>query len=73
MCDRVPQLRMLSTNDCPNSGPRTFDGTDCVPGWLTTWGYCSRCWADPDLYVPLIWQERCASRYRQEREVLLNG
>jgi hypothetical protein len=55
--DKVPQLRALSTNACPNSSPTWL--TDpvgaCHPG-LTTWGYCGVCWEAG--LVPAVWAAR---------------
>jgi hypothetical protein len=55
--DRIPQMRALSTNACPNSDPMwlTMEPGTCAPG-LTTWGYCMSCW-DAGL-VPASWAQR---------------
>jgi hypothetical protein len=58
MIDRAPQPIMLSTNDCPNSGPDSIFGNDCTPGALTMWGYCGQCWLFPESRIPAHWHVR---------------
>jgi len=55
--DRIPQMRLLSTNACPNSSPMwlTMDAATCPPG-PTTWGYCFICWEVG--LVPDVWAQR---------------
>jgi hypothetical protein len=55
--DRIPQMRVLSTNACPNSHPMwlTMEPGTCAPG-LTTWGYCGQCWEAGR--VPGAWAQR---------------
>lgn len=55
---KVPQLRFLSSNDCPNSTPMwlTTPPPACSPDGMTTWGYCGVCWGEG--YVPQVWVDR---------------
>lgn len=55
--DRIPQMRAMSTNGCPNSSVTwlTDPPGKCAPG-LTSWGYCGQCWADGQ--VPGAWAQR---------------
>jgi hypothetical protein len=55
--DRIPQMRALSTNGCPNSSTTwlTDPPGACPPG-LTTWGYCGSCWEAG--LVPGAWAQR---------------
>lgn len=56
----LPELRFLSDNACPNSGPDwlRFNGKHCssTEGSMTVWGYCSACWGEGR--VPKIWAAR---------------
>jgi hypothetical protein len=55
--DRIPQMRALSTNACPNSHPLWLTmGPDTCPPGLTTWGYCEQCYTAG--LVPAAWVER---------------
>jgi hypothetical protein len=55
--DRIPQMRPLSTNDCPNSAVTWLtDSPGACPPGLTTWGYCGTCWENG--LVPAAWAER---------------
>jgi hypothetical protein len=55
--DRIPQMRALSTNGCPNSSTTWLtDGPGACPPGLTTWGYCGTCWENG--LVPGAWAER---------------
>lgn len=52
--DNAPQLRVLSTNTCPNARRRPLaDMSSCEPEALTTWGYCNECWTRG--LVPASW------------------
>jgi hypothetical protein len=53
----TPELRFLSDNECPNSGPDHLFGKDCAPGALTMWGYCGTCWLWPTR-IPQAWLTR---------------
>lgn len=54
----TPELRFLSENVCPNSGPDSIFGRDCTSGALTIWGYCGQCWMYPESRIPAVWRNR---------------
>lgn len=64
--DRIPQMRALSTNACPNSSPMwlTAPPGTCAPG-LTTWGYCGQCWEAG--LVPGAWADRVTATIEVHR------
>jgi hypothetical protein len=52
--DKLPQMRALSTNLCPNSRPRAITDPSMCDQWaLTTWGWCSECYQEDR--VPAAW------------------
>lgn len=53
----TPELRFLSENRCPNSGPDHLFGRQCNPDALTWWGYCGTCWQWPSR-IPREWVAR---------------
>lgn len=69
--DKVPQLRAMSTNDCPNIDPRylTLPPPACMPDGLTTWGYCGGCWTGG--YVPARWTARVEAEIERLRQEML--
>lgn len=40
----VPEMKLFSSNTCPNAGPDYLVGNQCNPDALTTYGYCGLCW-----------------------------
>jgi len=54
----TPQMRFLSNNACPNSGPDWLFGDHCgsIESSMTSWGYCNACWVAER--VPVSWQSR---------------
>lgn len=55
---KVPQMRALSTNACPNSSPTWLSDPPgaCPEYGLTSWGYCCPCWEAG--LVPAVWAAR---------------
>jgi len=69
---REPELRMLSENDCPNSGPDSVYGSGCTSGALTMWGYCGTCWTFEESRVPKVWRDRVDALLLAERAAVLS-
>lgn len=67
---RVPELRMLSENECPNSGPDSIFGDDCAEGALTMWGYCGTCWTWEESRVPKEWRDRVSALLLAQHEAV---
>ena len=60
MTDRMPQMRPLSTNVCPNARPRAITEYSCCDLYaMTTYGYCSECWNEGR--VPAQWDHLVSS------------
>lgn len=72
MRSREPELRLLSENECPNSGPDSIYGSDCATGGLTMWGYCGGCWLFEESRVPKAWRDRVDALLLAERAAVLS-
>lgn len=70
---KVPQMRVNSSNACPNSSPGWLwePGLRCPPSGLTTFGYCGLCWEVGN--VPPVWAARATKTLARLRaEVGIN-
>jgi len=55
--DKTPQMRLLSTNECPNSRPDWLTHPPACSEWsFTIFGYCQWCWDIGN--VPETWAKR---------------